>query len=148
MEITVESVSHLERKMTVVVPASEITPKVEERIKQAASQARIKGFRPGKVPVREVRRRFGEGILQEVASEVMQESYSNAIAQETLKPAGMPQIDDVVIESDKDLSFSATFEENTNNINLKLRSRSTTHVSQSRIWFAKCILGFRYSCPL
>jgi len=110
MEITVESVSNLERKMTVVVPASEITPKVEERIKRAASQARIKGFRPGKVPVREVRRRFGEGILQEVASEVMQESYSNAITQETLKPAGMPQIDDVVIESDKDLSFSATFE--------------------------------------
>ena len=57
-----------------------------------------------------MRRRFGEGILQEVASEVMQESYSNAITQETLKPAGMPQIDDVVIESDKDLSFSATFE--------------------------------------
>ena len=57
-----------------------------------------------------MRRRFGEGILQEVASEVMQESYSNAINQETLKPAGMPQIDDVVIESDKDLSFSATFE--------------------------------------
>ena len=110
MEITVESVSNLERKMTVTVPASEITPKVEERIKQAASQARIKGFRPGKVPVREVRRRFGEGILQEVASEVMQESYSNAITEETLKPAGMPKIDDVVIEADKDLSFSATFE--------------------------------------
>ena len=110
MEITVESVSNLERKMTVTVPASEITPKVEERIKRAASQARIKGFRPGKVPVREVRRRFGEGILQEVASEVMQESYSNAITEETLKPAGMPKIDDVVIEADKDLSFSATFE--------------------------------------
>ena len=101
MEITVESVSNLERKMTVVVPASEITPKVEERIKQAASQARIKGFRPGKVPVREVRRRFGESILQEVASEVMQESYSNAITKETLKPAGMPQIDDVVIEAER-----------------------------------------------
>ena len=110
MEITVESVSNLERKMTVTVPASEITPKVEERIKQAASQAQIKGFRPGKVPIREVRRRFGEGILQEVASEVMQESYSNAITEETLKPAGMPKIDDVVIEADKDLSFSATFE--------------------------------------
>ena len=74
MQITVESVSALERKMHIVVPADEITPKVEDRIKQAASQARIKGFRPGKVPVREVRRRFGEGILQEVSSEVMQQS--------------------------------------------------------------------------
>lgn len=110
MQITVESVSALERKMHIVVPADEIAPKVEDRIKQAASQARIKGFRPGKVPVREVKRRFGEGILQEVSSEVMQESYANAITQETLKPAGMPQIDDVVIESGKDLSFSATFE--------------------------------------
>ncbi|MGA1758543.1 MAG: trigger factor, partial [Pseudomonadales bacterium] len=110
MQITVESVSALERKMHIVVPADEITPKVEDRIKQAASQARIKGFRPGKVPVREVRRRFGEGILQEVSSEVMQQSYSDAITQETLTPAGMPRIDDVVIESGKDLSFSATFE--------------------------------------
>ena len=110
MEITVESVSNLERKMTVTVPMSEITPKVEERIKSRFASSNSKGFRPGKVPVREVRRRFGEGILQEVASEVMQESYSNAITEETLKPAGMPKIDDVVIEADKDLSFSATFE--------------------------------------
>ena len=110
MQVTVETVSKLERKMRITVPASEISEKVEVKIKQAAAQARIKGFRPGKVPVREVRRRFGPGILQEVSSEVMQQSFAAAVDQQSLKPAGMPEINDVVMEMDKDLSFSALIE--------------------------------------
>ena len=110
MQVTVETVSKLERKMRITVPASEISEKVEVKIKQAAAQARIKGFRPGKVPVREVRRRFGPGILQEVSSEVMQQSFAAAVDQQSLKPAGMPEINDVVMELDKDLSFSALIE--------------------------------------
>jgi len=110
MQVTVETVSKLERKLRITVPAAEITEKVEVKLKQAASQARIKGFRPGKVPVREVRRRFGEGILQEVSGEVMQQSFSDAVMQQSLKPAGTPSIDDVVIETGKDLAFSALIE--------------------------------------
>ena len=110
MQVTVETVSKLERKMRITVPASEISEKVEVKIKQAAAQARIKGFRPGKVPIREVRRRFGPGILQEVSSEVMQQSFAAAVDQQSLKPAGMPEINDVVMELDKDLSFSALIE--------------------------------------
>ena len=106
MQVTVETVSKLERKMRITVPASEVSEKVEVKIKQAAAQARIKGFRPGKVPVREVRRRFGPGILQEVSSEVMQQSFAAAVDQQSLKPAGMPEINDVVMEMDKDLSLS------------------------------------------
>jgi len=110
MQVTVETVSKLERKLRIIVPAAEITEKVEVKLKQAAGQARIKGFRPGKVPVREVRRRFGQGILQEVSGEVMQQSFSDAVEQQSLRPAGMPEIDDVVIETGKDLAFSALIE--------------------------------------
>ena len=110
MQVTVETVSKLERKMRITVPASEVAEKVEVKIKQAAGQARIKGFRPGKVPIREVRRRFGPGILQEVSSEIMQQSFAAAVDQQALKPAGMPEINDVVMELDKDLSFSALIE--------------------------------------
>ena len=110
MQVTVETVSKLERKLRITVPSEQIDGKVEEKIKQAAAQARIKGFRPGKVPVREVRRRFGAGILQEVSGEVMQQSFSEAVTQQDLKPAGMPAIDDVVMETGKDLSFSALIE--------------------------------------
>ena len=110
MQVTVETVSKLERKMRITVPASEVSEKVEVKIKQAAGQVRIKGFRPGKVPIREVRRRFGPGILQEVSSEIMQQSFAAAVDQQSLKPAGMPEINDVVMELDKDLSFSALIE--------------------------------------
>ena len=110
MQVTVETVSKLERKMRITVPASEVSEKVEVKIKQAAGQVRIKGFRPGKVPIREVRRRFGPGILQEVSSEIMQQSFAAAVDQQSLKPAGMPEINDVVMEPDKDLSFSALIE--------------------------------------
>ena len=110
MQVTVETVSKLERKMRITVPASEVSEKVEGKIKQAAGQVRIKGFRPGKVPIREVRRRFGPGILQEVSSEIMQQSFAAAVDQQSLKPAGMPEINDVVMELDKDLSFSALIE--------------------------------------
>ena len=110
MQVTVETVSKLERKMRITVPASEVSEKVEVKIKEAASQVRIKGFRPGKVPIREVRRRFGPGILQEVSSEIMQQSFAAAVDQQSLRPAGMPEIKDVVMELDKDLTFSALIE--------------------------------------
>ena len=110
MQVTVETVSKLERKMRITVPASEVSEKVEVKIKEAASQVRLKGFRPGKVPIREVRRRFGPGILQEVSSEIMQQSFAAAVDQQSLKPAGMPEIKDVVMELDKDLTFSALIE--------------------------------------
>ena len=84
MQVTVETVSKLERKMRITVPASEVSEKVEVKIKEAASQVRIKGFRPGKVPIREVRRRFGPGILQEVSSEIMQQSFAASIPSSTV----------------------------------------------------------------
>ena len=110
MQVTVETVSKLERKMRITVPASEVSEKVEVKIKEAESQVRIKGFRPGKVPIREVRRRFGPGILQEVSSEIMQQSFAAAVDQQSLKTAGMPEIKDVVMVLDKDLTFSALIE--------------------------------------
>ncbi|MBT5201925.1 MAG: trigger factor [Gammaproteobacteria bacterium] len=110
MEVTLESISDLERKMCIVVPSAEVDSKVDDKLKQTAGQVRIKGFRPGKVPLREVKRRFGVGILQEVSSEMMQQSFAEAIQQETVNPAGTPTIEDVVIEAGKDLTFTALFE--------------------------------------
>ena len=110
MEVTLESISDLERKMRIVVPSAEVDSKVDDKLKQTAGQVRIKGFRPGKVPLREVKRRFGVGILQEVSSEMMQQSFAEAIQRETVNPAGTPTIEDVVIEAGKDLTFTALFE--------------------------------------
>ncbi len=110
MQVTLETTSGLKRRMRISVPAAQFESQVEDKLKQAAGQVRIKGFRPGKVPMREVRRRFAEGIRQEVSSELMQKSFSDAVRQEEVAPAGMPSIQDVVIEAGKDFEFTAEFE--------------------------------------
>jgi trigger factor len=110
MQVTVETTAGLERKMRVVVPAETVEVQVTEKIKQTAQQARINGFRPGKVPLREVKRRFGPGIRQEVSSEVIQSTYGEALQKEEIIPAGMPKIEEVKIEEGKDLEYTAIFE--------------------------------------
>tara|TARA_R110002072_G_scaffold3830_6_gene27351 strand:+ start:23930 stop:25273 length:1344 start_codon:yes stop_codon:yes gene_type:complete len=110
MQVTLETTSGLERRMRISVPGEELETKVAEKLKQTAQQVKIKGFRPGKVPLREVKRRFGDGIRQEVGSEIMQSSFAAAVQQESVSPAGMPQIEDVKIEAGQDLEFTAVFE--------------------------------------
>lgn len=110
MQVTVETTSGLERKMRVVVPSDRIEVQVAQKLKQAAQQARINGFRPGKVPVREIKRRFGDGIRQEVSTEVIQSTYGEALQQQSINPAGMPSIEEVKMEEGKDLEYTAVFE--------------------------------------
>ncbi len=110
MQVILETTSSLGRRMKISVPAEQLDSKVEAKLKETAGQVRIKGFRPGKVPMREVKRRFGDGIRQEVSSEIMQMSFAEAIQQEAVSPAGLPQIEDVSMEAGKDLEFTAVFE--------------------------------------
>ena len=110
MQVTVETTAGLERKMRVVIPSERVEVQVTEKIKQTAKQAKINGFRPGKVPLREVKRRFGAGIRQEVSSEMIQSTYGEALQKEDISPAGMPKIEEVNIEEGKDLEYTAFFE--------------------------------------
>ena len=59
---------------------------------------RLKGFRPGKVPVKVVRQQFGQQVRQEVLGDVMQSSFAEAVEQEKLTPAGGPRIEPINIE--------------------------------------------------
>ncbi|MFT5209132.1 MAG: trigger factor [Flavobacterium sp.] len=111
MQVTLETTSGLERRMRISVPAEELDDKVDAKLKQAAGQVKIKGFRPGKVPMKEVKRRYEVGIRQEVSSDVMQSSFAEALQQESVSPAGAPQIEDVSnLEAGKNLEFTAIFE--------------------------------------
>jgi len=110
MQVTLETITNLERKMRISVPTDQVETRVNAKLKEAAGQVKINGFRPGKVPMREVKRRFGEGIRQEVSNELMQSSYSEALQQEDVSPAGSPQIEEISMEAGKDLEFTAIFE--------------------------------------
>ena len=109
MNVTVESTGALERRMRVEVPIERIESEVDSRLKSVGRTAKIKGFRPGKVPARVVRQRYGKQVRQEVLGEIMQKSYSDAVMQENLRPAGGPQIQ-TEDENGKTFAFVATFE--------------------------------------
>lgn len=109
MQVSVETTSGLERKMTVAIPSDRIDSEVETRLKDTAKRVRIDGFRPGKVPMREVKRRYGLGVRQEVLSELMRSTYFEAVMQEKLNPAGAPSIEPVE-GAEEEFSYVATFE--------------------------------------
>ncbi len=110
MLVTVESTGKLERRMRVELPAERIEKEIESRLKSVGRTAKIKGFRPGKIPPKVVRQRYGGQIRQEVLSELMQKSYNDAVVQENLNPAGGPKIQPEVTQGDKGFAYVATFE--------------------------------------
>ncbi len=110
MEVSVETTAGLERKMTVQVPAERVDNEVESRLRNLAKQVRLDGFRPGKVPFKVVRKRYGAQVRQEVLNEVLQKSYGEALQQEELTPAGAPEVDLKQGLEGGDLQFEATFE--------------------------------------
>ncbi|HEY9033508.1 MAG TPA: trigger factor [Pseudomonadales bacterium] len=110
MQVSIETTSGLERRLTIAIPAGKIQSEVDSRVQKVAPQVKLDGFRPGKVPVRVVRQRFGESIRQEVLGELMSESFQQAVIEEKLKPAGQPQVETKQNEAGKDFSFVATFE--------------------------------------
>lgn len=110
MQVSVETTSGLERRLIVGVPAARIDSAVDSRLQNAARTVKLDGFRPGKVPMRVVRQRFGESVRMEVLGEVMNESFYEAIQQQGLKPAGRPNIEPKSLEPGKDIEFVATFE--------------------------------------
>jgi trigger factor len=110
MQVTVESTGALERRMRVELPAERIEQEVNTRLKSVGRTAKLKGFRPGKVPPKVVRQRYGKQIRKEVVSELMQKSYTDAVMQENLNPAGGPRIEPEVSNDDSGFAYVATFE--------------------------------------
>ncbi len=110
MQVSVEATTGLERQMTVVVPAERVDNDVDKRVQQTARTVRIDGFRPGKVPTKVVKKRYGKGIRQEVIGEVIQESFYQAAQQEKLMPAGGPSIEFKNDKEGEDFQYTATFE--------------------------------------
>jgi len=111
MQVSVEMTSGLERRMTVQIPKERIDNEVQTRLVNLKGKAKISGFRPGKVPMSEIKRRYAGQVTQEVIGEVMQSSFYEAINQEKLRPAGVPQIQPKEVdEQAPEVEFTATFE--------------------------------------
>ena len=110
MQVSVETTSNIERHMTIGVPAQEIDQAVQKRLQETARTVRLNGFRPGKVPMSVVKRRFGNSVRQEIVGEIMRDNYAKALQEQDLNPAGWPRFEPKTMEEGKDLEFVAIFE--------------------------------------
>ncbi|HWS74315.1 MAG TPA: trigger factor [Quisquiliibacterium sp.] len=110
MQVSVETTGALERRIEVSVPRERIEQAIDERLKRVSRTAKLKGFRPGKVPIKVVKQQFGAQVRQEVLSDLMQSSFAEAVTQEKLNPAAGPRIEPISVGPEQDLKYRATFE--------------------------------------
>ena len=110
MQVSVSTVSGLERRLEVAVPAARLTGEIESRLKQLARTARLKGFRPGKAPMPVVRQQFSQQVQSEVVGDLLRETYSEAITSQKLRPATDPKIEQISAEPGADMRYVALLE--------------------------------------
>lgn len=111
MEVTVEKSSALERRLTVTVPSQQLKEKMDTRLREIGKQVKLKGFRPGRIPEKVLKQRYGKSVQQEIVTELVQTSVFDAIEQESLRPASSPVIEDLPdLAGEGDLRFTALVE--------------------------------------
>ncbi|UNK41396.1 trigger factor [Luteimonas sp. S4-F44] len=110
MQVSVESLGTLERRMTFRVPSERLETQVAGRLREIARTTRLKGFRPGKVPAKVVEQRFGEQVRAEVLEGLLREGFDQGVRENALRLAGQPQIAPSDAPDAGELAFTATFE--------------------------------------
>jgi len=108
MQVSVEKTSELSRKMTVSVPEAVVQEKMAERLKSLAREVKIDGFRPGKVPHQVVKKMFGDRVRGEITSDLIKDTYYDALEGQALKPAGHPHIEP--LDETDGFKYTAVFE--------------------------------------
>ena len=110
MQVSVESVGNLGRKLTVRIPAARLEDTVRNRVQEMGRSARLKGFRPGKVPTKVIEQRFGAQIRGEVLSDLIGSTFQEAVSNENLRPAVQPSITTSGKPENGEIEYTATFE--------------------------------------
>jgi trigger factor len=86
MQVSVENVGKLERKLTVRIPAGDYESQVKTRLAEVGRSVRLKGFRPGKIPPKVIEQRFGSQVRDEAISELIRKSFQEAVGQQNMRP--------------------------------------------------------------
>jgi len=110
MQVSVESGEGLEKRLLVDLPAEQVSTAVDKKLAELAQHVRLDGFRPGKVPMRVIKQRFGESVRQDVYGELIQATYYEAATEQKLVPVGDPSIEMRDAAEEGGFSYTATFE--------------------------------------
>ena len=110
MQVSVETTNGLERKMTVVIEEERLSSVIDGRLQDMTKTVKVKGFRPGKVPLKIVKQQYAQQVRQEVVGDVLQSTLYEAIGQEKLNPAGQPRVDSIKSDPGEGMEYTALFE--------------------------------------
>lgn len=110
MAVSVENTGALARRLTVSVPSEQVEGQVHKKMLELARKAHIKGYRPGKVPLPVLQKKFGGSVRAEVIQEIIQVQLGEALEAHAIRPAASPHIEDLQAEQGKDLTFTANLE--------------------------------------
>ena len=111
MQANLESLSSLERRLSVTLPLDTVNTEIESRLKRLARTVKLHGFRPGKVPMKIVEQQFGGQVRQEVLGDAVQKSFGEAVRERNLRVAGYPRIEVKPGDAPADkFEYIATFE--------------------------------------
>lgn len=110
MQVSVENVGKLERKLTVRVPADQLNSQVRSRLVDLGRNVRLNGFRPGKVPAKVIEQRFGAQVRNEAMSELIRSTLVEAMEGQNLRPAMPPSVATTGATTDGEIEYTATFE--------------------------------------
>src|ERR1700738_3897335 len=110
MQVTETITDGLKREYTITVPAGDLEQEITRRLGEIGRQVRLPGFRPGKVPMQILRRRFGPSVRGEVLQSTLQASSAEAISERNLRPALPPNVDIVSAGEGADLEYKMAVE--------------------------------------
>ena len=110
MDVSVENAGGLERRMTVQVPAERVEQEVQSRLDSMSKTVRLDGFRPGKVPLKVIEKKYGKQVRLEVVDELVNSTMQEALSQESIRPVGQPSVEPKAIQQGEPLEYVATFE--------------------------------------
>jgi trigger factor len=110
MQVTETLSDNLKREYTVVIAAKDLGEKLEARLEQIGQEVRLPGFRPGKVPMPILKKRFSQSVMGEVIEQAVRDSSAQALTERGLRPAMQPKIEITTFEEGKDLEYKIAVE--------------------------------------
>ncbi|MEC9208392.1 MAG: trigger factor family protein, partial [Pseudomonadota bacterium] len=110
MQVTEISNEGLRREYTVLIPKGDIEERMNDRLSEVGATVNVPGFRPGKVPLVILKKRFGDAVRGEILEQTIQNSIQKTMEEKDLRPALEPKVDLVTFEDGVDLEYKLTVE--------------------------------------
>ncbi len=111
MQVSVENISAIEKRLNIQVPGEEVKKQVDARLRELGKQVTLKGFRPGRIPFSVLKQRYGAQVREEIIQQTTQRSLQQALEQESLRIASNPRLDEApVLSEETGLEFNAIVE--------------------------------------